>query len=848
MALHLASARCFASAVKSLARRKAGARPQRQCDEGDSCHDGHTLVALAPGHRLGPYEIQALIGAGGMGEVYRGRDTRLGRDVALKVIAPRLADDASFRRRFELEARAASALNHPSIVTIYDVGETGGQSWIAMEWVEGRTLRHALDVGPLPVREAWSIMRQVADALAAAHAKGIVHRDLKPENVMLGLDGRARILDFGLARLSAVDALEEAHASAETVAAPERATFAGSILGTVGYMSPEQATGRAVDPRSDQFALGALAYEMLAGRQAFARPSAIETLSAIIREDPVPIASIRSDVSSSFQRVIARCLAKLPKDRFDSSRDLAAALTALDSRPGDVAPAGWPTGPESTTAVKPMATRRRAALAGAAVLAVVVAAIAWNPFTAPPARAIDSLAVLPFDATTSENAADYLGDGLTEALIDQMSRLPSIRVMARGTVVRFKGMTDPRAAGTQLGVGAVVTGRVTHRGDRLTISAELIETATGLRLWGETYDAPFADVLHVQDAIATKISEGLRLRLSDDLKRTLAAHGTENVEAYELLLKGRHLLANDTEEDDNAARDLFRKAIEKDPRFVEAHLEVAVTYIRSAGNLYAPPTDAWARAEESLKTVVALDPQNFRVRLSHAVRSFMFDWDWARAEREFQELSADPRLLRSNAYHPVAIYFWVRGRVDDAVTLMERALVVDPDNLESRVMHADFLAQAGRLDEAVTEYKAIVAAAPQDSRPLYGLADVLKLRGDMPGAIQTLAKAYELSDEFTGTHALASARTDAEYEAAEVAVARARLADLEGQSKSRYVSPLDIARLQAQIGNRDKAFASLNLALSERSMGLVHLKVDRAWDRIRDDPRFVAVVRRVGIP
>jgi tetratricopeptide (TPR) repeat protein len=355
-------------------------------------------------------------------------------------------------------------------------------------------------------------------------------------------------------------------------------------------------------------------------------------------------------------------------------------------------------------------------------------------------------------------------------------------------------------------------------------------------------------VLQVQDTIASNISEGLRLRLSNDLKRSLASHGTENAEAYELLLKGRSLLALDTEEDDSAARDLFRRAIEKDPKFVEAHLEVAATFVRSAGNLYAPPTDAWARADEEIKKVLALDPQNFRARVNRAVRSFMFDWDWPRADEEFRQLSADSRLFLSNAYHPVAIYYWVRGRPDESVSVMDRALLVDPQNLESQVMRADLLAQAGRLDDAIRQYTAIAAAAPEDSRAHYGLAEILKRRGDIRGAIDALRKAYELSGESAGTEALARARDEEGYEAAEVAVARARLADLEGLEKTRYVSPLDIARLHAQVGNREEAFTSLSLALAERSAGLVHLKADRAWDRIRDDPRFAALVRRIGIP
>jgi serine/threonine-protein kinase len=823
----------------------------RASQDRELCDHSPTLVPLEPGDRIGPYEVQALLGAGGMGEVYRGRDPRLGRDVALKLIAPALADDPSYRLRFAIEARAASALNHPSIVTIYDIGETNGRSWIAMEWVEGRTLRQVLEDGPLPVGDSWSVARQVADGLAAAHAKGIVHRDLKPENVMLGLDGRARILDFGLARVNVVDSLEGAGSTAETVSMPLRATFAGSILGTAAYMSPEQATGRAVDFRSDQFALGLLAYEMLSGEQAFHRPSVAETLSAIIRDEPEPLVSMRGDVPDPFVRIITRCLAKQPNERFASTRDLVAALAACDPRPGapgsDVLlPAGFDVLPSVRSTAR--SRSRRFAAAGLAIVALAAAGAAWHLSGSPPsAPAIDSMAVLPFESLSGPDV-DYLGEGITDALIGRMSNVPSLRVMARGTVFHYKGAKNPQAVGQQLRVQAVLTGSVARRGDRLSVSAELIEVASGLRLWGDTLDTPFADVLRVQDAIVSNISGALRLRLSSDARRQLTAHGTEDIVAYELLLKGRYLMANDTEEDDIAARDLFRQALQRDPRFIEARLDIVTTYVRSAGNLYAPPTDAWARVDEEMKAVLAIDPGNFTARSNRAVRYFMFDWNWTGAEKEYAAISADPRAFQSNSYHPIAIYHWVRGRTDEAVAVMERGLVVDPENFESKVMLADLLAQAGRLDDAVTQYTALAAAAPDDSRPLYGLAEVMKRRGQIPDAIATLRKAYEQSNEPAGIEALATARTDADYDAAEVAVARARLAELDSLAATRYVSPLDLARLHARIGDAEGAFSSLALAVAERSPGLVHLKVDRAWDRIRADQRFAAVVRQVGIP
>ncbi len=801
-------------------------------------------MALEPGAQLGPYKIQALLGVGGMGEVYRGRDTRLGRDVALKVISEKLVGDPSSRRRFELEARAASALNHPAIVTIYDVGVSDGVSWIAMEWVEGRTLRHALTDGPLPIRDAWSIARQMADGLAAAHAKGIVHRDLKPENVMLAADGRAKILDFGLARQNVVQSLEGETTPGETVTAPPIAgTFHGAILGTVGYMSPEQASGRTADFRSDQFAFGLLTYELLAGRRAFVRPTAVETLSAVIREHPVPLASIRQGISEAFQAVIARCLAKLPGDRFASTRELSAALDSLEP---ESAQPEMPIASYRETARR-LVSRRTVALFASAAVLLALGAAGWNRFNAP-SSAITSLAVLPFGNSSNDPDADYLGDGLTESLINHMSRVPSLRVMARGTVLRFKGADDPQEAGRRLGVGAVLTGTVARRGDQLVISAELIEVPTGARLWGQTYDRPFTDLISVQDRIVSDIADGLRLRLSGEEKQTLGGYGTTNPDAYELFLKARFLLLSDTEEDDLEARRLFQQALDKDPTFVDAQLSIASIYARSAGNGYAPPAEAWARVDEELRKALVLDPNNVMARAALANKRFQFDWDWSTAESEYAKVIDDPRLFLGNQYHPIALYYWARGRADESVSLMERALRADPGNLESRIMLGGFLAQAGRLDDAINYYKAIVATAPGDPRPLFGVAEVLKRRGDVKGAIETLRKAYQLAGDEPGAQALASATTDEDYERVQIAITRARLADHQALAKERYVSPLDLARLHAQLGEREQAFAGLELALAERSFGLVLLKVDSAWDRIRDDARFAAIVRRVGIP
>ena len=811
-------------------------------------------MPLQPRDRLGPYEIQALLGVGGMGEVYRGRDTRLGRDVALKVISPNRVGDAEHRRRFELEARAASVLNHPSIVTIYDVGESDGVSWIAMEWVEGRTLREALVEGPLSVNGALAIARQVAEGLAAAHAKGIVHRDLKPENVMLTTDGRTKILDFGLARQTIADSLEGSGSKIDTLAAlPSDPTVEGSILGTVGYMSPEQASGHPVDFRSDQFAFGLILYEMLAGRRAFARPTAVQTLSSIITDEPAPLASIRGDTPAALQNLIARCLAKRPDDRFAATREIVVAIEYLGTgiSTASVAPVSAVSAPAPAPSAPAPVERphgfRRAVLPIGAVLAVALAAAAWMRFGAEK-RPIESLAVLPFASGQGDSSVEYLGDGLTENLIEQLSRLPSLRVMARATVFRFKDAADPQEAGRKLGVGAILTGSVSRRRSGLSISAELVETSSGVRLWGEKFERPLDELIRVQDAIASAVAQGLRLDLSEDERRALNLHGTQDPEAYELALKARHFFEQETEEGNDEARRLFEQAAAKDPKFVEAHIGLAATYATIAVIGYGLPAEAWGRQKEEMDKAFALDPGNVLARASRAHRRFYFDWDWSGCETEYPSLATDARLLRTDGWRPIALYYWARGRANDAIAVAERALRIDPGNVAAKLMHANLLTHAGRFDDAVAEYGSIRETDRSSPEALYGLAQALRGKGDLPGAIGALRKAYELSGEEEGARLLAAASTAKDYENAEAAVALERLEGVQGLSAERYVSPLDVARLQAQAGERENAFASLEKALAERSPGLVFLKVDRAWDRIRDDPRFAGLVRRVGIP
>ena len=402
----------------------------------------------------------------------------------------------------------------------------------------------------------------------------------------------------------------------------------------------------------------------------------------------------------------------------------------------------------------------------------------------------------------------------------------------------------PRA----LGVGAVVTGALSRRGRHIVISAELIHGATGERLWGQTFDRPMTDLMRVQNSIVLAIAEGLRLRLSGAEKARLGGFGTNNPEAYELFLKGRFMLQRDTEEGDLEARKLFIQATERDPKFLDAHLAIVSTYLRSAGSS-ASPREAAVHAEAALAKAAAIDPRNVAVRVSTAHQRFMATHDWAATEREYRAVMHDPALLRSLAYHPISVFFVAIGRPDEAVALVERALVVDPGNLESRVMLGNFLLQDGRLDDALRVYAAIGAEVAEDPRPLFGAADVYKRRGDFARAADARGKAHALAGDPDAARAFAGVTTDAAYAKAEVTVARAQLRHLEQLAAGRYVSPFDIARWHAQVGNREQALAGLEQAAKEGGyVGLALLKVDEAWDSVRADPRFAAVVRRLGIP
>ena len=756
-------------------------------------------MTLAAGLRLGPYEIVAPLGAGGMGEVYRALDTRLGRHVAVKVLPGRLARDAELTRRFEREARAVAGLSHPNILTLYDVGTWGEVSYAVTELLEGETLAARLARGALPWSTAVDFVAAAADGLSAAHSRGVIHRDLKPENVFLTSDGRLKILDFGLARQKLVASRPE-ESSAPTEGA---LTDPGWVMGTAAYMSPEQVRGEPADVASDIFSLGCVLYEAVSGHRPFRGESAVETMASILRDPAPKLSDQKPEVPRELSVLVAHCLEKQPTERFQSAHDLALALRALREAAPSKTPSGRQRGP------------------------------------------IDSVAVLPFSTASGDPDAEYLSDGITETIISRLSRLPHLRVMARSTVFRFKGSeVDPIVAGRELRVGAVVTGRVYHRGDDLVVKTELVDLGDGSQLWGERHARKIADVLAIEDEIAERISENLRLKLTGDDKEQLSRRPTDNQEAYRLYLRGRFFWNKRTEDGLRRGVEYFRQAIEADPEYAAAYLGVAHSWAVLGFLAVSPPGDAFPRAKAAAARALEIDPSLAEARDPLAYALLLYDWRWAEAEKEYLRcLEAAPQDATTHMHY--AGLLTSLGRFDEALAEARRAIEIDPLSLISRAATGWFFYLVRRYDEAIAEAQKTLEMDPTFAfaRRVLGLAAGKLSRASR--AIEELQKAVEFSGRSTQYlaelgHAYAASGFHGE--------ARKILEELEETARTRYVSPYSVAALRLALGDRDGALQSLEEAYRERSSGMSFLKLDPNLDELRGDPRFDELLRRVGFP
>ena len=783
---------------------------------------------MDPGTRMGPYELLASVGAGGMGEVYRARDTTLGRSVAVKVLSPEASQDAELLRRFVDEAKAASALNHPNILTIHSIGEDAERPYIVSELVEGATLRTLLEAGPLSVRHALDVAIQVLAGLAKAHSAGIVHRDLKPENVMVTADGLVKILDFGVALLLPDGKLDPARS-------PERLTGAGRVMGTLAYMSPEQARGDAVDGCSDLFSLGIILQEMVTGSHPFRRATGPDTLAALVRDDPPPISG--TEAAGELSSIVGKALRKQPAERHASAQQMEAELRSLRER---LTAAGRMSGTSPAAARRLLPARALWAL-GVLVVATVVGI---GFVMARRGGSVDSLAVLPFTSVGPDPETEYLSDGITENLIERLSRVPDLKVIARSSVFHYKGRdVDPGQVGKELGVRAVMIGRVVPRGDGVSISVELVDVRDSSHLWGEQYNRKLADVSSVQEEIAREISDKLSRRLTGEARERIARRSTDSIEAYRLYLRGRYEWNKRTDEAVKRGIEYFEQAIEKDPGYALAYAGLADAYNILGYRRYLPPKDAWLRGKSAANKALAIDESLAEAHVSLAFAAFNYDWDFETAGREFRRaLELNPNYAHGRHWH--SHFLTAMRRQDESLAESQKAMELDPLDgaINAHLGWHHFMAR--HYDVVVEQCRKVIETDPKRQVAQTRLGDAYERQGRFAEAAAAFRRSRELGPENSEpvaglAHALAVGGRKAE--------ARDVLAELLALSPQRYVSAFDVALVHAGLADQDAVFHWLQKAREERASGLVYLDVDPRLDGLRADSRFRELLRGVGL-
>ncbi|HJZ12181.1 MAG TPA: protein kinase, partial [Acidobacteriota bacterium] len=624
-------------------------------------------MKLDKGTQLSRYRIIAPLGKGGMGEVYRAKDTQLDREVALKVLPHHLADNADSLRRFQREAKSLAALSHPNILTIFDGGTDQGVSFVVTELLEGETLRGRIANSAMPWQKALEVAVPVAEGLAAAHSKGVIHRDLKPENIFLTSDNRVKILDFGLARW------QEPAPAANTTESPtvsSSETGTGVVIGTVPYMSPEQVRGEKLDARSDIFSFGSVLYEMLTGNRPFSRNSGAETVAAILKEDPPKLTESGKHAPIELERVIARCLEKNPEQRVQSARDLAADLRHILSSFEISKPSLQTTQGEARGRLHP-------AIWIGMVLLFLTAGISIY-FLTRGGKAINSVAVLPFTNVSGDTKIEYLTDGITESIISRISQLPSLKVISRNSVFHYKGRAiDPQKVRDELNVEAVVMGRVLHQGDSLSISVELIDTHDNAQLWGEQYNRKLADIFTVEEGISKEIAQNLRLKLTGQEEKKLEKNYTESTEAYQLYLKGRYFWNSGTPDAFKKGIEQFRQAIEKDPGYAAAYAGLAYCYIDLGTLSYVSPEETMPQGKAAALKALQLDDSLPEAHAALGFAKWIWDRDRTGAEKELKRaIELDPQSSIAHYYY--SFFLWTIGRFDEMLAESTRARDLDP--------------------------------------------------------------------------------------------------------------------------------------------------------------------------
>ena len=796
-------------------------------------------MTISAGTRLGRYEIRAQIGEGGMGEVYLAEDTQLGRRVAIKLLPPETLSDEQARWRLVREAQAAAKLDHPNICAIYEVGEEDGRSFIAMQYVEGETLDARMKRKPLDLAESLAISVQVADALAEAHAHGIMHRDIKPSNIIIAARGQAKVMDFGLAKVVQDSRIDTEAETQTMLTAPDM------ILGTVPYMSPEQVKGEKLDARTDIFSFGVILYEMLCGRQPFASESAAATASAILTREPSPVVRFAPAAPEELQRIVRKGLEKDRERRYQTMRDVATDLHNLQ----------WDHELLGRSTASPLVSRTavytsRRSLPGWTLMAVALLLLSavgiglYRWWVNKSARTITSLAVMPFGNVGGDSNTEYLSDGLTESLIDRLSRLPNLKVMSRSAVFRYKGQNvDAKQAAHALNVEAILTGQVTQRGNDLSINIELVDGRDDSHIWGAHYDRKLDDILTVQQDMMREISQRLSVELTGE-KQNLIQRSTRNPEAYQLYLRGRYFWNKRTEDGLRKSIEYYEQATKLDPNYALAYVGISDSYGMTTTTIGTfPPSEAGSKAKEAALRALEIDDTLAEAHISLGNVKMFFDWDWPAAEHEFKRgIELNPTY--AEAHHIYAHYLMAMRRVSEAFDESQKYLQLDTLNVAAYNHLGWHYLYARQNDQALAQLRKTAEMDPNFLGMLLYFGWVYEQKRMYPEAIAAFQQAVSHSTiplmlaSLGHAYAIAGRRDEA----------KKMLLRLDDLSRQRYVSAYDKAIIYVGLGEIDQSLEWLQRAYQERSQFMIYLDTDPRLDSLRTDERFQNLLRRMHFP
>jgi len=787
------------------------------------------------GQTLGHYRILEKIGAGGMGEVYRARDERLGREVAVKVLPPSLVPDESVRKRLRKEAQALSKLNHPNIEILFELGSKDGAEFLVVEYVPGVTLSDRLAQGPMPEREIARLGVQLANGLAAAHSQGIVHCDLKPSNLRTTPDGRLKILDFGIAK-----SLRVTRESSKHNVTTESTTGGQGVVGTLPYMAPEQLRSEPADARSDLYSAGAVLYEMATGQRAFRDGVAPRLTDAILHQAAVPPRAVNASISPELERIILKCLQKEPENRYQSAAELEVDLRQLATI--EV--------PRSGTAVRRLPIWRRhpgVATALAVVLSAIVVGLSvgrwWEQQASRsgPGR-IQSLAVLPLQNFSGDLQKDYFADGMTDQLIADLSQISALRVISRTTMMQYKGTRKPLPQiARELSVDAVIEGSVLSSGNRIRITAQLIQGSTDKHLWAQSYERDGRDVLKLQGDVASAIADEIRIAVTQQERARLTHAPPVIPAAYDAYLKGRYHWHKGTEQERQQARQYFEQAAQIDPNYASAYAGLA-DYYWSTDAL--PPRVAMPQAKQYALKALEIDPTLAEAHTSLGAVRFLGDWNWPEAEGQFKRaLELSPGDVEAHRIY--SAYLSAMGRGEEALAEARRAQELDPLSIPAQVTAGWTFYYARRYDQAVEQCGKMVDREPDfaNAHDCSGLSYLAKKMYEK--AIAECQRAVNLSgNDLNRAVGLARAQALAGNQAA----ARKALNELSARTRRSYVPASLFAQIHLGLGEKKQGLAWLETAYADRDQYLTRLKVEPAFDSVRSDPAFQDLMRRLGLP